>query len=109
MYIRSTLALFALALTAAPIAAQANEEVAVKIGVNDLNLATQRDQNRLKTRVNSAARKVCDTGLRGTAVMHQEAKCVKAALASAQPQVELAIANSQGAVRIAIDQILITG
>jgi UrcA family protein len=101
MKLRLMLASLALTCTTAPALAAQQDRVSVEVGVEDLDLSTARDQNRLDTRINSAAQKVCRSGVGGTAARMIETSCVKAALANAKPQVEVAIASSRGQVRIA--------
>lgn len=104
MNVRLMLASLALTCTTAPALAAQQDRVSVEVGVEDLDLSTARDQNRLDARIHSAARKICRSGSVGTAARMIEASCIKATLANAKPQVEVAIANSQRPIRIATVQ-----
>jgi UrcA family protein len=101
MSVRIMLASLAITLTAAPAFAASQDQVSVEIGVDDLDLSTAKDQERLDTRIQSAAQKICRLGIGGTAARVIETGCIKAVLASTTPQVEVAIANSRNPVRIA--------
>jgi UrcA family protein len=101
MSIRLICALLVSAAVTSPVLAQPNDPVSATVQITDLNLATPKDRARLNTRVRSAAHIMCRSGLGGTAAQAIEAKCVQTALASARPQVDLAIATASAAVQIA--------
>jgi UrcA family protein len=101
MFTRFSVALLACAITGAPAIAQTHNDVAIQVDAQDLNLATSEGRDRLNSRVNSAARKICRSGMRGLAAVDIENRCIQVALADAQSQVEAAIANSIGNVRVA--------
>lgn len=75
---------------AAPVAGHDSSEVRI----DDLNLNAPRDQQRLETRIKSAARKLCSTGMRGTAERARQIECMSGAIAAAQPQADRAIARA---------------
>ena len=95
--------ILALSLTAAAVPATAQaEDKAAAVRIDDLNLSRAADRIQLNTRLKSAARSVCYTGLRGTAENSRRAACVSAALAQAEPLAERAIAQSQGGTQLAL-------
>jgi len=95
--------ILALSLTAIamPAAAQA-EDKATAVRIDDLNLTRATDRDQLDSRLKSAARSVCQTGLRGTAENSRRAACVSAALAQAEPQAKRAIAQAQNGTQLAL-------
>lgn len=95
--------ILALSLTAAavPAAAQA-EDKAAAVRIDNLDLTHARDRDELDARLKSAARSVCQTGLRGTAETSRAAACVTAALAQAEPQAKRAIAQAQSGTQLAL-------
>lgn len=95
--------ILALSLTAAAMPAAAHaEEKSAAVRIDDLNLSRATDRDRLDTRLKSAARAVCDTGLRGTAENSRRAACISTALTQAEPQAERAIAQAQGGTQLAL-------
>jgi UrcA family protein len=100
MSIRFTFAIAALAIGTAP-AFAASDPVTAEIAVADLDLSNPQDQARLDRRVESAARQICHSGLRASAARAGELRCIETVLASAKPQVEMALANARKEVRIA--------
>lgn len=101
MMTRTLILALSLAAAAVPTAAQA-EDKAAAVRVDDLNLSRAADRAQLDTRLKSAARSVCHTGLRGTAENSRRAACVSAALAQAEPQAQRAIARPQGGTQLAL-------
>jgi UrcA family protein len=101
MIIRSTLAALALIVIANPAIAKAGEVTTIDVSVADLDLTRSADRTRLSTRVKNAARSICHSGLSGVSRLRFEAACIKAAMASAQPQVDQAIARAGAPIRIA--------
>ena len=96
--------ILALSLTAAAAPAMAAEtgNRAVEVRIDDLNLTRGADRERLDTRLKSAARSVCHTGLRGTAENSRRAACVSAALTQVAPLAERAVAQAQGGTQLAL-------
>lgn len=93
----------ALSLTVATVPAAAQTEGATAaVSTAGLDLTRTADRERLDTRVKSAARRLCRSGLRGTAENARQSACVAAALANAAPQAERAIAQAQGGTQLAL-------
>jgi UrcA family protein len=93
--------ILALSLTAAA-PALAAEAPTAEVRIADLDLSTARDQQRLATRVKSAARTLCRTGIGGTAERARETQCIAGALAAAKPQADRAIARAEGGTQLAL-------
>ena len=95
--------ILALSLTVATVPAAAQTEGATAaVSTAGLDLTQAVDRERLDTRVKSAARRLCRSGLRGTAENARQSACMAAALASAAPQAERAIAQAQGGTQLAL-------
>lgn len=94
--------ILALSLTTAPAMAVANENRAVEVRIDDLNLTRTADRERLDTRLKSAARSVCRTGLRGAAETARQSACVSNALSSVELQAKQAIARAQSGTQLAL-------
>ncbi|MBE1526295.1 UrcA family protein [Sphingopyxis sp. OAS728] len=94
--------ILALSLTAAPAVAVATENRAVEVRVDDLSLTRTADRERLDTRLKSAARSVCRTGLRGAAESARQSACVSNVLSSVEFQAEQAIARAQNGTQLAL-------
>ena len=95
--------ILALSLTVATVPAAAQTEGATAaVSTAGLDLTQAADRERLDTRVKSAARRLCYSGLRGTAENVRQSACIAAALASAAPQAERAIAQAQGGTQLAL-------
>lgn len=90
MTIRTALIALSLAFTATPALAADGDSVTVRI--TDLNLASPADQQRLETRIKSAARSLCRPAARSVAEMTRQAQCMTETVASAQPQIDRAVA-----------------
>lgn len=101
MFTRLACALLVSAAVAAPAIAQTSDPVTARIEVADLDLAKSKDRVRLSNRIRSAAQEICRFGTSGLAALAFERQCVETALASASPQVGLAIAKASSAVQIA--------
>lgn len=101
MMTRTLILALSLTAVAMPAAAQA-EDKAIAVRIDDLNLTRTTDRNQLDTRLKSAARSVCNTGLRGTAENSRRAACVSAALAQAEPQAKRAIVQTQNGTQLAL-------
>lgn len=93
--------ILALSLTPAAPALAADAPTA-EVRIADLDLSTARDQQRLETRVKSAARTLCHTGIGGTAERARETQCIADALAAAKPQADRAIARAAGGTQLAL-------
>ncbi|WP_260583328.1 UrcA family protein [Sphingopyxis sp. PET50] len=94
--------ILALSLAVAGTPAIAAERPTAEVRIADLDLATAQGQQRLETRVKSAARSLCDTGERGVAAMTRQSQCIAEVLASARPQADQAIARAGGGTRLAL-------
>jgi UrcA family protein len=95
--------ILALSLTVATVPAAAQTEGATAaVSTAGLDLTRAADRERLDTRVKSTARRLCRSGLRGTAENARQSACVAAALANAAPQAERAIAQAQGGTQLAL-------
>lgn len=94
--------ILALSLTVAATPALAAERPTAEVRIADLDLTTAQGQQRLETRVKSAARTLCSTGIGGTAERARETQCLADALAAAKPQADRAIARAQGGTRLAL-------
>ena len=101
MMTRTLILALSLTAAAAPAAAQ-TEGATAAVSTHDLDLTRATDRDRLDTRLKSAARRLCQSGLRGTAENARQSACMAAALASAAPQAERAIAQAQGGTQLAL-------
>jgi UrcA family protein len=93
--------ILALSLTAAA-PALAAEAPTAEVRIADLDLSTAQGQQRLETRVKSAARDLCATGERGVAAMTRQSECIADVMASAKPQADRAIARAEGGTQLAL-------
>ncbi|APZ97321.1 hypothetical protein BWQ93_01545 [Sphingopyxis sp. QXT-31] len=93
--------ILALSLTAA-VPAIAAEGQTAEVRIADLDLSTAKGQQRLETRVKSAARSLCNAGIGGTAERARETQCIADALAAAKPQADRAIARAAGGTQLAL-------
>lgn len=103
MTIRTAFIALSLAFTATPaMAAPAADGDSVTVRITDLNLASPADQQRLETRIKGAARSLCRPAARSVAEMTRQAQCMTETVASAQPQIDraMAAANDSG-IRLA--------
>lgn len=100
MMTRTLILALSLGLTGVP--ALAAEQPTAEVRIADLDLTTAQGQQRLETRVKSAARRLCSTGARGLAEMAHQSQCIEAALSNAKPQTERAIARAEGGTRLAL-------
>ncbi|WP_447931035.1 UrcA family protein [Sphingopyxis fribergensis] len=101
--------ILALSLTAVAMPAAAHaEDKSAAVRIDDLDLSRATDRDQLSARLKSAARGVCQTGLRGTAEASRRAVCVAAALAQAEPQAKHAVAQAQGGTQLALLMISAT-
>lgn len=79
-----------------------------EIHFGGLDLADVRGVAMLNDRIGRAARSICGgQGHADLRTMQQERKCYRAAVASARPQVELAVAKARGGQRYAGDPAVI--
>lgn len=75
-----------------------SEQVEVAIPFGDLNLATADGQEKLRSRVKAASRKLCNRVLSKTLPLYgdiQRRQCVDQAALYAEPQIQLAIVRSR--------------
>lgn len=80
------------------------------VRIKDLNLASPADQQRLETRIKSAARSLCRPSARSVAEMTRQAQCMTETVASAQPQIDRAVAAANdGGVRLAGVSVKVAG
>ena len=101
MMTRTLILALSLTIASAPAAAQA-EGATAHVSTAGLDLTQAADRERLDTRVKSAARNLCRTGLRGTAENARQSACIAAALANTAPQTERAIAQAQDGTQLAL-------
>ncbi len=95
--------ILALSLTAAaPVMAAGTGNPTVEVRIDDLDLTRAADRERLDTRLKSAARSVCRTGLRGAAENARQSACLAGVLANVEPQTRQAIARAQGGTQLAL-------
>lgn len=103
MTTRMMILALSLGLTGVPaLAAPATDQPSAEVRIGDLDLTTAQGQQRLETRVKSAARSLCGTGTRGLADIERRSRCIAAALSNARPQAERAIARAQDGTRLAL-------
>ena len=98
---RTLILALSLTVSAVPAAAQ-TEGATAAVSTHDLDLTRATDRDRLDTRLKSAARRLCQSGLRGTAENARQSACVATALAHAAPQAERAIAQAQNGTQLAL-------
>lgn len=101
MIIRTAILAVSLAFGAPAFAAPTDGNVTRIVRIDDLNLASAHDRRTLAARVDSAARRLCRSDLRGTAELALQTECIAAARASAKSQADRAIAEADRGVRIA--------
>ncbi|WP_447755159.1 UrcA family protein [Sphingopyxis fribergensis] len=101
MMTRPLILALSLAISVAPAAAQAGNNVAA-VHIDDLDLTQATDREQLDLRLKNAARNVCYTRLRGVAERIRQSECMSDALAGAKPHAERAIAQAQGGTRLAL-------
>ena len=94
--------ILALSLTVAGAPAFAAEQQTAEIRIADLDLSTAQGQQRLETRMKSAARSLCSTGDRGVSAKSLETQCINEVIASAKPQADRAIARAEGGTQLAL-------
>lgn len=94
--------ILALSLTVAGAPALAAEQPTAEVRIADLDLSAAQGQQRLETRVKSAARSLCNNGARGVAEMARQSQCIADVLASAKPQADRAIARAEGGTQLAL-------
>jgi UrcA family protein len=108
MFKKTTLSLAAAIALLAPVAVSANDidTVSVTVNVADLDLNSAKDQNRLNTRIKSAARKVCGTqNPRSLSEQVMSANCMANALKSTSKQAAIMIAASKAGKRHAVNTV----
>lgn len=101
MITRTAIIALSLALGAPVIAAPASDSATEYVRIDDLNLALASDRQRLDARIESAARRLCRSDLRGTAELALRTECIAAATNSAKAQAERAVAEADRGIRLA--------
>lgn len=96
-----TLASLAAAIAAPAAATQTATDFAVGVDHSDLDLSTDAGVSRLDERVRTKIRKMCRNGGRDSDSIRLERQCRESALASAQPEVNVAVAKAQANARTA--------
>ncbi|KGB53730.1 UrcA family protein [Sphingopyxis sp. LC363] len=96
-----TLAL-SLTAVATPAMAAESENATAEVRIDDLDLTRTADRERLDTRIKTAARSVCRSGLRGTAEQARQSACASNAIEKAELQVERAVAQAQNGTKLAL-------
>lgn len=103
MMTRTMILALSLTIGSAPaLAAPAADHATATIRIDDLRLTSAADQQRLDTRIKSAARSLCGTDRRGTTEMARKSQCIADALASAKPQAERLVAQAQSGTQLAL-------
>ncbi|KGB53991.1 hypothetical protein FG91_02237 [Sphingopyxis sp. LC81] len=102
MMTRTLILALSLTAAAAPALAAETGNRAVEVRIDDLNLTRTADRERLDTRLKSAARSLCYTGLRGAAENARQSACLSDVLARAEPQTKQAIARAQNGTQLAL-------
>ena len=102
MMTRTLILALSLTAAAAPAIAAETGNPTVEVRIDDLNLTQATDRERLDTRLKSAARSVCYTGLRGAAESARQSACLSNTLAKIEPQTKQAIARAQGGTQLAL-------
>jgi len=102
MMTRTLILALSLTAAAAPVMAAETETPAVEVRIDDLDLTRPADRERLAIRLKSAARSICDTGLRGAAENARQSACLSDALANVEPQSRQAIARAQNGTQLAL-------
>lgn len=107
--LKSLILTASIALAAAVPATAADRDDSAQVRIDDLDLASPSDQQRLDRRVASAARRLCTDGTRGVVAMQHEQRCIALALESAAPQAERAIALARTNRRLAQIDLAVSG
>ncbi|MDO9416494.1 UrcA family protein [Pararhizobium sp.] len=102
MITRTLILALSLTIAASPATAKEIETEASAVRIDDLNLTRAADRHQLDVRVKSAARALCQTGLRGASESADRAECVAAAIARTGPQTQRAIARAQDGTQLAL-------
>lgn len=89
-------ALIAASAIVVPTVSQAQDTRSARVSYADLNLASLDGQDRLQTRINYAAKYVCEdgTGVTNLQLMDAEFACRSDAVAGAQPAFKAAVAEA---------------
>lgn len=82
-------------------ATEASDGVTKSVRIDDLDLALASDRRTLDARIESAARRLCRSDLRGTSELALRLECIAAALASAKAQAGRAVAEADRGVQLA--------
>ncbi len=102
MMTRTLILALSLTVAATPVMAAETGNPTVEVRIDDLSLTHAADRERLDTRLKSAARSVCYTGLRGAAESARRSACLSNALANVELQTRQAIARAQGGAQLAL-------
>ncbi len=102
MMTRALILALSLTVTAAPAVAAEADSPSISVRIDDLNLAHNADRDRLDARLKSAARRVCQSGLRGAAEHARQTACIADVLAQVEPQADRAVAQAQGGTQLAL-------
>lgn len=98
-------------LPALPAAAGTVEHVSSEVRYGDLDLKSEAGVAQLKQRIRAAARKVCggQVELRDIRARQAADRCLAAALAGANPKIQLAVANARNGENLAANAALQVG
>ena len=100
-------ALAATLISAPSLAAPAPDGMSTAVRFGDLDLTTDAGAAALHARVARAARAVCggDVDQRDLGMMNGVLACRQVAMASAEPQVQLAMASARGGRQLAVNDV----
>lgn len=102
MMTRTLMIALSLTVAATPAIAAETDLAAIEVRTDDLNLAHSADRGRLDARLTTAARRVCQSGMRGAAEQARKSACVSEVLANAERQADRAVARAQGGTTLAL-------
>ncbi|MFM5907288.1 MAG: UrcA family protein [Novosphingobium sp.] len=88
MFIRASIAALSLLATSAPVLAHDGGTLMI-VRHSDLNLRSPEGRARFDSRLKSAARSLCETGLRGVQGKNEEARCMDQAMSGARARLGL--------------------
>lgn len=102
MMTRTLILALSLTVAATPAAAAETDTPSIEVRIDNLDLTQAADRDRLDTRLKSAARRLCRSGLRGLAENARQTACVADVLAHSEPQADRAIARAQDGTQLAL-------
>lgn len=111
MAIRFTALALAAALVSAPaFAAPAGAGMSATVRFGDLDLATDAGATSLRTRIKYAARAVCggEVDQRDLTAVRAAQACRQVAMASAEPQMQLALSNARSGHQLAANDMKVS-